>query len=180
MPTGWSYAPSLVEIDEADHREYLLPNGISRHRRLEDRFLDSLLPIQNGAGEFRFGVGLDLPKPRQSCLDHFSESHAVADGSGRMGAGPSAWFVQCTPSHILVELVASLGRPGEPPQGMRIRLQDPTGRSTVASVDLFRKPRKASTIDHRGKAWTDLVIEDQKVKVPLKAHESAMVDILWG
>jgi hypothetical protein len=180
MPTGWSYAPSLVEIDEADHREYLLPNGISRHRRLEDRFLDSLLPIQNGAGEFRFGVGLDLPKPRQSCLDHFSESHAVADGSGRMGAGPSAWFVQCTPSHILVELVASLGRPGEPPQGMRIRLQDHSGRSTVASVDLFRKPRKASTIDQHGKAWTDLVIEDQKVKVPLKAHESAMVDILWG
>ncbi|MFN5768064.1 MAG: hypothetical protein ACK44Z_01860 [Pirellulaceae bacterium] len=179
MPTGWSYCPSLLEIDEADHREYLLPNGLSRHRRLDDRFLDSLLPIVNQEGAFWFGIGLDLPRPRQTCLDHFAKPFSIEESSSEMQTGPSAWFVQCTPSHILVELVASLGRPGEPPQGMRIRLQDHAGRSTVAAVDLFRKPRKASTIDIAGKIWTDLVIEDQKVKVPLKAHESAMVDILW-
>jgi alpha-mannosidase len=179
MPTGWSYCPSLLEIDEADHREYLLPNGISRHRRLDERFLDSLLPTENGEGEFWFGIGLDLPRPRQTCMDHFSNSFSIEDPSTELQAGPSAWFVQCTPSQIHVELVASLGHPGKPPQGMRIRLQDHAGRPTVASVDLFRKPQKASTIDSAGKAWTDLVIEDQKVKVPLKAHESAMVDILW-
>jgi len=179
MPTGWSYCPSLLEIDEADHREYLLPNGISRHRRLDDRFLDSLLPIENGAGEFWFGIGLDLPRPRQTCIDHFAKPFSIENRSAALQAGPSAWFVQCTPPHIFVELVASLGQPGEPTQGMRIRLQDHAGQPTVASVDLFRKPRKASTIDTVGKEWTELVIEDQKVKVPLKAHESAMVDILW-
>jgi hypothetical protein len=179
MPTGWSYCPSLLEIDEADHREYLLPNGISRHCRLDERFLDSLLPTENGVGTFRFGIGLDLPRSRQTCMDHFAKPFSIEGPSMELQAGPSAWFVQCTPSQIHVELVASLGRPGTPPQGMRIRLQDHAGRSTVASVDLFRKPRKASTIDSEGKIWTDLVIEDQKVKIPLKAHESAMVDILW-
>ncbi|MCA9134214.1 MAG: hypothetical protein KDA45_13695, partial [Planctomycetales bacterium] len=77
-PSGRALAPTLIEIDETDYRTHYLTGGLAFHRRMEERFLETVLAVRGDTSlRQRLAIGVDLPQPLISAASILDAPYAL-------------------------------------------------------------------------------------------------------
>ena len=184
----------LIEIDDAEHRIYLAPRGLSAHRRHESRFLISSIPTGgNGIASERFAIGLDWPRPYETALDQCDTPWMIEEASvvsDKPDAG--AWLAQCNlPSvyfsftnpnpvlateHLSAEQVETFtGQKGD----ACVWLQETQGKSGSARISFFRDVAAAWRVDSQCREFDTLEVSDGQIIVDVSAHEQSRILLKW-
>ncbi len=179
------FAPELLEINDAEHRIYLAFQGLPIHRRVENTFLDTLLPSDDqGIIEQSWQIGVDWPRPYQNYLECHDEPIFVPDIEGTLQAGSSLWFAQTSQPNVRIEVIGSSSpEPTEPSDGtavatnVRLLLHETQGREIRTKISFFRDAVIAARVEISGKAMEELPIEKGLVLVDVKPNEISYIDV---
>jgi alpha-mannosidase len=184
----------LIEIDDAEHRIYLAPRGLSAHRRHESRFLISSIPSDaRGIASERFAVGLDWPRPYETAMDQCDTPWMIEEsGVVRDKPDAGAWLAQCNlpnvyfsftnPNPVLaterfsaerVELLT--GQKGD----ACVWIQETQGKSGSARISFFRDVAEAWRVDSQCREFDTLVVSDGQIIVNVSAHEQSRILLKW-
>jgi alpha-mannosidase len=178
---GRALAPSLIEIDETDYRTHYLTGGLAFHRRVEERFLETILAVQDDERvHHRLAVGVDLPHPLLAStqfLDRPYELELLA--SHAPAAAASGWLASVDTKNVIVELECPLVNARGELLGVRLFLTETDGKSTNAHVRLLRELESASRVDYIGGTIGKLTAEGDRITIAMRAGEQVNVDVLW-
>ncbi len=174
-------SPLLIEIDEVEHRGYILAGGNAIHHRLGERFLDTVLgtmPASSVAGKLAFAI--DLPRPYQAATEWLDPALVMEDLPQLLSCGQAAWFIQSNAANVsLVPWNAIVDANGQV-IGMRAWLHESAGRSTASRIEFFRTPKAASRVSESGKSFSQVEIDGDSLVLSVKANEQSFIDILWS
>lgn len=130
-------APECVDIQsDRSIRLTLLTGGLPFHRRRQDRRLDTILiPKNESARTFRFGVGVDLPDPL-SAAERFLAPEPFALERVRPTKRPFVSLLDVNPASVRVIGLEPLYRDDRPTtlRGFRLILQEKSGEKTTCRV----------------------------------------------
>ena len=183
----------LIEIDDADHRICIAPNGLSAHRRSGSRFLISYLPIGNkGSMRSRFAIGLDWPRPYETSMDQMDTPWLVEDELESHTADQGAWLAQCSLSHVNLawDDVRPVLEPNRMPEGESdlwtgqqadacLWLREMRGKHGSAKLSFFRRVGDAWRVDCQGREFDTLTVADGQVVVAVQANEQSRILLRW-
>ena len=185
----------LIEVDDADHRIYIAPMGLSAHRRFGHRFLISHLPISDtGSVTARFAIGLDWPRPYETAIDQCDEPWLVEDGpkSNQNQPDEGAWLAQCSLSNVNMawDNVAPTLDPNRLPESDRevwtgqqadacVWLRETKGKFGTAKISFFQNVAQAWRVDCQGREFDTLTIVDGQIEVAVQAHEQSRILLCW-
>ncbi len=182
-------APLGVMLDESDRQTLVASAGLAYHRRVEDRFLDTLLQVQGETQhEFSLHYGFDVPSPVMAARSVLSEPiEATVEA-----VGPDAsrgWLIHAAPNTVLVADI-DCRNDGDGKLLAVVRLIQTRSQSCSATVRFCRNVVAAVKLDHRGKLDTDAMLRrlkersespvlefaEDRIKVTVAGHE--VVDVL--
>lgn len=181
---GRTVAPSLIEIDEADYRTYLLTGGLPFHQRVEERFMETILSAGSAtSGQFRLGVGVDLPNPVVSAQQFLTAPLVVPLGAspGQADQTPAAaaWLMHVDAKHVVMELEAPLVDRSGRCVGMRVHLSETANKSVTARIRTLREMSEAHRVDYLGGRVAKLTVQGDAASIALRPNEMTFVDLLW-
>ncbi|MCC6508647.1 MAG: hypothetical protein IT423_06050, partial [Pirellulaceae bacterium] len=184
--SGKTVAPDLIEIDDVDHRLYLLPSGLAFHQRVDARFLETILTSgTTGGGEFQLGVGVDLPNAMVSAWQYHDRAYAVplpktasADKSSSQVAA-AAWLMNIDAKSVLMHLEAPLMHADGYCCGLRLHLTELAGKSVTARIRAIREVIEAHRVDYLGGRIAKLTVEGDTTSIALRPNEMTFVDLTW-
>lgn len=182
-------APLGVLLDESDRHTLVASAGLAYHRRVEDRFLDTLLQVQGETQrQFTMHYGFDLPSPVLAARSVVSEPLQAAVETVSPDAS-RGWLIHAAPNTVLVaDVECSQDREGKFFAVVRlIQSQSQTCNTTVrfcrnvtAAVRLDnRKPYDADALAIRLQEHSEsprVEFSDDRIKLSLAGHE--VVDVL--
>jgi alpha-mannosidase len=185
-------APHFVHLAAGKLRTTFLTGGLPYHRRFGLNRLDTLLVVRGEtARRFRLAVGMDLPHPVPAALEFLAPQTTVT-GAARPPI-PSGWLFHLDSRHAAATHWEPLARESEkgdcPPEkkgtvpffgGLRVRLLETDGRKLNLGLRCFRRPASAKKLQPGDTPDADLLIEGDRVTVPLGAHEWAEVEIRFA
>ncbi len=91
--SGVAIAPALIEIDEVEYRTQLLTGGLAFHRRVENRFLESILATEGmSAVSHRFGIAVDLSYPQQTASQFMDSPLEIGLKAADAMANKNSWL----------------------------------------------------------------------------------------
>ncbi|QEG00035.1 hypothetical protein Mal15_41030 [Stieleria maiorica] len=132
-------APLGVVIDEAEKQTLVVGHGLPLHRKVGDRFLDTLVAIPDGAerSEFQVTLAFDCPSPvaiARSCIAPAEVFAIDPPGTGSSGGQTGqAWLVHVSSSDVLVtEMQTARRRDGK----LAVRMQVIQTRPKTSKVRL--------------------------------------------
>ena len=183
----------LIEIDDADHRICIAPQGLSAHRRSGSRFLISYLPMDSrGITRSRFAIGLDWPRSYETALDRCDSPWLVEDPFVQDKTDEGAWLAQCNLANVNLAwddfrpvVDPSLWPDGESETWTGqlgdacIWLREMQGKSGSAKLSFFRNVGLAWRVDCQGREFDTLSVADGKVVVDVQAYEQSRILIRW-
>jgi alpha-mannosidase len=186
IPYPSFFAPSLVEIDNMEHRAYLMTREAPWQRKVDHRFLDSILlpPLSNQAAQttthrWTLGIGVDLPRPYPAAEAWNTQPLMLSDIPGLNRVGQSAWFFQCSLPHVRIKLVASLRDSAGRTRGVRLLIHETNAQSCSPTIQAFRMIAQARRTDRSGANLGELTCNGDSVTVSVRAHEQSLVDLIW-
>ena len=95
-------APAGVVIDEAERQTLVCGYGLPFHRRVDDRFLDTLLLVDGESKQtFKVDYGIDVRSPVAACRSRFSGPVAVGLIPGS-NAPEIGWICHVAPREVLI------------------------------------------------------------------------------
>ncbi len=172
LKTTRFFAPELIEIDDAEHRIFLAFQGLAIHRRIENTFLDTLLPIdEHGQVDQSWSIGVDWPRPFQSYLESLDEPWLVSDSGVPLSNGSSLWFAQANQPSVRIELQ------GAAENMLRVMLHETQGREVKTKLSFFRDANSAARVEYDGTEIESLEIENGQVCILTKPNEISFLDI---
>lgn len=158
-------APLGLILDEAERQTLVAAAGLPFHRKVSDRFLDTLLVTQGEtAPSFSLSYGFDLPSPVAAarCVIAPPSHVAITDSPGvEIG-----WIVHAAPKDLLLTSVTAQRR-RDSKLAARLRVVQTRSRSCKASIHFFRDLLGAWQLDRSG---------DDPFNLPLAEQESAVAD----
>ncbi len=186
-------AVELIEIDDADHRICIAPQGLSAHRRSGSRFLNSYLPMDNdGSTRSRFAIGLDWPRAYETAMDQLDSPWIVEDFLEAQETDQGAWLAQCSLSHVNLawDDVRPVLEPNRLPAGESdlwsgiqadacIWLREMRGKFGSARLSFFRRVGEAWRVDCQGREFDTLSVVDGQVVVAVQANEQSRILLRW-
>lgn len=186
----------LIEIDDAEHKVFIAPIGLSAHRRSESRFLVSHLPVsEDGTVSARFAIGMDWPRPFETSLDLLDQPWLLKDASGSKTVKPSdtsAWMAQCSLSNVHFYFMTP--RPTLEaewiPEPDRERLmgkdadcclwiQETQGKSGAGRLSFYRDVAEAWRADFQGREYSSLPVSDGQVILSVTPNEQSRILLRW-
>lgn len=174
-------APTLIEIDDTDFHTQYLTGGLAFHRRTESRFLETILATE-GEQEVhhRIGIGVDLPNPTLSAnrfLDRRYEIPLTCDNSLDMEA--SGWLATANVKNVNVDLECPLVDEAGELVGIRLFLTESAGKSTTATIRLFREVDSAMRVDYLGNKVGKLTTDGDALTIAVRSGEQVNVNVIW-
>lgn len=184
----------LIEIDDAEHRIYLAPRGISSHRRSESRFLISSFPIDEaGNAVAKFSIGMDWPRPYETASDNCDSPWIVAEQKPADSSPDSgAWLAQCSLSNVFMRfddtqpvLSEDQFKPDEADtwRGKTgdacVWVHETQGKSGSAKLSFFRDVAEAWRVDCHGREFDTLSVVGGQILISVKAHEQSRILLRW-
>lgn len=178
-PTSATYleAPQYVEIRSGQSSTAILTDGLPYHRRQGFRMLDCLLIVQGEtARSFRLGVGFDLPHLPSAALDFLAPEYVLND----MPRPPSlsGWLFHLDARNVIATSWEPRVESGQV-VGFRANLLETEGRRATMSLRSFRPVRSARKLTPGPDAPPELLIEDDRVRVPIGPYEYTCLECLW-
>lgn len=183
---GKAVAPTLIEIDDVDHRTYLLTGGLAFHQRVEERFLETILSTGSPTeGEYRFGVAVDLPNPLIAA-NYFGQPPLVVPLTSKNNAplpgssdSTAAWLMHVDAKQVVMELDAPLVDATGACAGIRVHLTEFANKSVTAKIRGLREVSEAHRVDYLGGRIAKLTVEGDTTSIALRPGEMTFVDVLW-
>ncbi|MGN6547528.1 MAG: hypothetical protein ACTHK7_20920, partial [Aureliella sp.] len=181
---GKIVAPTLIEIDEADYRTHLLTGGLPFHQRVAERFMETILTAGAArSGEFRFGVGVDLPNPvvaaQQFLTAPLVVPLAAPAGQAEQAPAAAAWLMHVDAKHVVMELEAPLVDRDGRCVGMRVHLTEIGNKSVTTRIRALREMSEAHRVDYLGGRVAKLTVAGDTASIALRPNEMTFVDLLW-
>ena len=172
------YAPELIEFDDAEHRLYLTTIGAPIHRRVDSMFLETLVPSDREViASHRFRLGMDWPRPYQTLLESLEAPWQIEDSLGDFQSGGSLWMVQVNQPNVRVTCEHLLMDSNSKPNGVRVMIQETSGRSANSRLSFYRDVTTASKVQIDGSVTDMLTIDSGEVILPVKANECSFIDV---
>ncbi len=177
---GTAVAPQLIEVDEAAYRTHLLTGGLAFHRRIESRFMETLIAIQ-GQSEVtqRFGIAVDLPYPQQAAAQFVEREYEVALSSENAIQSRSSWLFNVDAKNTRLDMECPLTNVAGRLIGQRVRLTETEGKLANTKIRCSRDAWEAYRVDNLGGRLGKLTIAEDSCTISLRANERVLVDILW-
>ncbi|MDX1928565.1 MAG: hypothetical protein SFV81_18690 [Pirellulaceae bacterium] len=177
---GVTIAPQLIEIDETDYRTHLLTAGLAFHRRVEGRFLETLLAVQ-GQSEVthRFGIAVDLPYPQQSAAQFMDREFDLALTATSPITARSSWLYSVDAKNTKLDLECPLVNSEGQLVGQRFRLAETESKTVNAVLRSSRDVSEAYRVDNLGGRIGKLTATGDSCTIGLRANERVLVDVLW-
>ena len=173
-------SPLLVEVDEAEYRTHLLTGGLAFHRRIESRFMETLIAVQ-GQTEVtqRFGIAVDLPYPQQAAAQFIDHAYEVELTSSKAISNKSSWLFNVYVKNARLDLECPLLDSQGKLIGQRIRLTETDGKLANAKIRCLRDAHEAYRVDNLGGRIGKLTVVGDACTISLRANERVLVDVLW-
>jgi alpha-mannosidase len=196
-------SPHFVDICLGEQRTTLLCGGLPYHRRLGLRKLDTLLAVRGEtACSFRLGIGIDVPNPTAAALGFLAPPLILPDQPPP--PAPTGWLFHLDRRNVLAthweaslavantdsnsrgptargnsrELIA----PGEErtakETAFRVRLLETEGRGVTLGLRCFRPVAAAEKINAGDVPSLPLVVEGDRVEVPIGPHQWIEVEVI--
>ncbi|MCA9127452.1 MAG: hypothetical protein KDB22_10215 [Planctomycetales bacterium] len=179
--SGKIIAPTLIDIDDADFHTNYLTGGLAFHRKTESRFLETILAVdgQNQTTQ-RIGFGVDLPFPTAEAERFLNRGFDVPVCSKDDSAADiHGWLASVDVKNVTVDcrspLVDSSGRT----VGIRLFLTETSGKSTTATIRMFREIESANRVDYLGDKFGKLTATGDQLTISIRSNELVNVDVLW-
>ena len=184
----------LIEIDDAEHRIFFAPRGLSAHRRSESRFLITHIPIDvKGIANAKFAIGIDWPRPYETAMDQCDKPWMIEEPSvSNANPDTGAWLAQSSLSHVhfffadpnpLLEPSSLSPDQVETLTGQRgdvcVWLQETQGKSGTARLSFFRDVVQAWRVDSQGREFDILSVVDGQIIVNVSAHQLMRILLRW-
>ena len=135
-------APLGILIDEAERQTLVASGGLAFHRRVGDRFLDTILLVQGESNhQFRLCYGFDVPTP-------VGTSRALISPVAHVGiTAPAAasdigWIVHAAPKETLISSLR-VGRRRDGQLAALVRVTQTRPQSCKASIRFCRDVSRA-------------------------------------
>ncbi len=179
IASGPTIAPQVIEIDEADYRTHLLMGGLVFHRRVEGRFLESIVAVQDqSSASVRFGVAVDLPHPVQSAAQFLDRVHQIPIhvSSPKQNTG---WLFSIDSKNAKMDLECPLYNLQGSTVGQRFRLSETSGKTANATIRCPREVFEAYRVDDQGNRYGKLSASGDQFVIVLRSQERVFVDVLW-
>ena len=98
-------APAGVLVDEAERQTLVCGDGYPFHRRVGERFLDTLLQVSGETRSgFRVDYGIDVTAPVESCLTRMFPPNAI-HLKGSSGGPAIGWVCHIAPKEVLLSAI---------------------------------------------------------------------------
>jgi alpha-mannosidase len=168
-------APLFIQVDDGAQKTTLLTGGLSFHRRVGPRMLDTLLIVQGEVErEFQMGIGLDLKQPVREALGMVLPTIVIDDLAG-VASSRSAWLVHLNARNALLT--------GFEPQweqdqvvGARFHVAEIDGKSASVALRTFLPIRSARKIDALDQTVSPCDVSEEEVRFALASHEITMIE----
>ena len=188
-------APLGVLIDEAEKQTLVVSHGLPLHRKVGDRFVDTLLAHPGAeqpsggnppSSEFQITIAIDCPAPVALARSCIAPTEVIQvepqDGDGKTAAkNNQAWLVHVSPSDVLVtEMTTARRRDGK--LAARIQLVQTRPKSSRVKIQFCVFAHAAFFADPTGidrpleELPEDVTCNDGVVELTLGNHEA--VDLI--
>ena len=178
--SGVAVAPQLIEIDEAEYRTYLLTGGLAFHRRIESRFLETLIAV-HGQTEVtqRFAIAVDLPYPQQTAAQFMDRKYEMSLTADKSLPARSSWLFNIDAKNARLDMECPLINGEGLLVGQRLRLAETEGKTANVKIRCSRNATDAYRVDSLGGRLGKLTVADDSCTISLRANERVFVDVLW-
>ena len=130
-------APLGVLVDEGERRTLVASHGRGYHRRVGDRFLDTLLAVRGESDpEFKLHYGFDVKAAVATARTLVATPDPIAVAASELPS-PQGWIVHNSPSRLLVTKL-EVQRRGDGQLSARVRVVETRGDGCTAEVYFCR------------------------------------------
>jgi hypothetical protein len=176
------FSSRIIELEDADHRLYIMTDGVCLHRRYDSRYIDSHLGTGQGVS---FMAGLDVPNPLQQWSSWVNGPIVFSGMEPLANAQSSASFWSSSHRGLSLDwldrrfFVQENDASPEKFDGY-IKLQETIGRGSTADLRFFRDLKNAARLNCTGAADEQLAIVDGECRVPIRSCETILIGVNWA
>lgn len=179
--SGRTISPQLIEIDETAYRTHYLTGGLAFHRRMEERFLETILACRGDQSvTHRIGVAVDLPHPLLAATQFLDRGYEIDVACEPGTPAGSGWLATVDTKNVTVDLECPLVDEAGQLAGVRLFLVETDGKSTNAHVRLMREVRSAARVDYLGGRIGKITADGDRLTIAMRAGEQVNVDVIWA
>ncbi|MCA9193709.1 MAG: hypothetical protein KDB03_18180 [Planctomycetales bacterium] len=178
---GRVVAPSLIEIDETDYRTHYLTGGLTFHRRVDRRFLETILAVSGQSEVYhRVAVAVDLPNAPLAAMQWLDKPWHCSL-SGNPGQSPEiGWLINVNQKNVRIDLCHPLIDDSGMTIGQRIFISEHGRKQATTKVRFFANLAAAFRVDARGGQLGKLSTEKDTLIISLRPSERTWVDLFWA
>jgi alpha-mannosidase len=186
-------SPHFVDIHSGKQQTTLLCGGLPYHRRIGLRKLDTLLAVRGEtARSFRVGIGLDVPNPAAAAVAFLAPPLALPDQPPP--PAPNGWLFHLDRRNVLAthweaslpvadnnnHNSRELTAPGRIANqtAFRVRLLETEGRGVTLGLRCFRPVASAEKINAGDVPSVPLVMEGDRIEIPIGPHQWIEVEVV--
>ena len=173
-------SPNYIELAGDAHRTTILTGGLTFHRVIGPRMLDTLLVTEGEQQRrFRFAVAVDQNYPMAAALDWETDALAIPVEQGPPLPGPSASLFHISARNVQLRRILPLkiGDGDASPRGCILRLQETEGRNKTIGLGCFLSPASASQVDLDGHVLHSFKVEKGLAEVSIAPYELCDVEL---
>ncbi len=193
-------SPLFVEIDDISRRTAILTGGLTYHRRVQRRFLDTILVTQGEEEtQFRLAIGVDCRSIVADAWSYLTPDvvveHATPQTAGR------SWLFHINARNVIAthwsaRMEGNSDRPdsdrpdfqsddeGDPTHrkrciGCTVRLLETVGRGGEITLQSFRPIKSARRQNFLGAENYECKVVDGAARIEIGAHEWTQIELDW-
>ncbi|MEL6106101.1 MAG: hypothetical protein AAFU85_08695 [Planctomycetota bacterium] len=184
-------APLGVVLDEAERQTLVTGHGLPLHRKVGDRFLDTVVcpiaeePTENGAFAFELSYAFDSKHPVAAARSFLAPAVPQSLTSSPDASTQQAWLLHCSPRELILSDLAVLRR-GDGKTALRVKIVQPRPKSSRVSLRCCFDAETAFLLDHQGidrpldslDDSDSLTIEEGVVSFTLGGHQTVSIGII--
>lgn len=155
-------SPLGVLLDESERQTLICSNGSAFHRRIGNRFLDTLIAVPGDTkASFNMSYGMDVPNPVNAARELLTGPEQIAV-RGSQNAPTSGWLLHTSPRDLLVSQL-KIDRAKDGRLYGVIRLVQTKSQPCKASLRFLRDVESAYMMTGKLEVSVEEVLSSQKV-----------------
>ena len=176
--------PEVVEIDDIEHKIYVVTTGVPVHSRFDARYL--VTDCSTPSGGAKLAIGVDWPKPLETAQDFLDEPWTIPVHFSEKVADQGAWLAQSSQANVQIGWVEQLtydklaAAPDAKCPDAIIWLHEIQGKRTQSKLSFFRNVEKAWRVDGTGREYTELETENGATSISVRPFEYCRVALRWS